>query len=242
MLNWKYIDEIFIYDGTFPGLLTIVFDSYVAGKIPIKICRDKNYEYNMLDKAIYIETDDEKAKRIFEGILKNVSFNTLYTAYNAFLSGQKNTELTILKYVIAAFKVGTKIDDMLSIDYVLDTMKLRRATLFEAHRLKGLVKFRYLSNNLYYAPMHPDNNVIEHVGKHFVKRLPTQNFILHDKNRNISFVYNTKEFEIRDVPNDLEIPEFCKEEKLYQNLWKTFFKAIAIKERTNKRLQMRVYA
>jgi probable DNA metabolism protein len=127
---------------------------------------------------------------------------------------------------------------MLSIDYVLETLKLKRNTLFEAHRLKGLVKFRYLSDNLYYAPVHPDNNIIEHVGKHFVKRLPSQNFILHDKNRNISFVYDTKDFSILDVPKGFEIPEFCEKEKIYQNLWQTFFKTIAIKERTNKRLQM----
>jgi len=242
MFDWEYIDEVFLYDGTFSGLLTIVFDSYISGEIPIKIYPENDYEYNLLDKTRYIETDNEKARRIFDGLLKNVSFTTLHSAYNAFLSGQKNTNLTIVKFIIAAFKVGPEINNMLSIDFVLKTMKLRKATLFEAHRFKGLVKFRCVADNLYYAPMHPDHNVIELVGKHFVKRLPTLNFILHDKNRNISFVYNTKDFEIADVPDGLKIPEFCEEELLYQNLWKTFFKTIAIKERTNKKLQMRIHA
>lgn len=238
MFDWKHIDETYIYDGTFHGLLTIAFDSYINNEIPIKIYKEDEYEYNLLDTPRYMETDIEKAKRIFDGLIKNVSFGTLYTAYNAFLAGcKKNTELTILKYIIAAFKTGPAINNMLAVDYVFDTIDLKNSTLFEAHRFKGLVKFRYLSNNLYYAPIHPDNNIIEHVGKHFVRRLPTQNFILHDKKRKISFVYNTKEFNIMDVPDDFVIPEFSDEEKLYQNLWKTFFKTIAIKERTNKRLQ-----
>ncbi|MCL2383001.1 MAG: TIGR03915 family putative DNA repair protein [Oscillospiraceae bacterium] len=238
MFNWKHIDEVYIYDGTFFGLLSIVFDSYANLTIPIKMCTEDDYEHNILDKLTYIETDEEKSRRVFDGIVKNVSFSTMYTAYTAFLSGQKNKEISILKYLIAAFKTGPEINNMLSIDYVLETMKLRRNASFEAHRLKGLVKFRCVSDNQYYAPIHPDNNVIEIVGKHFVKRLPTQNFILHDKNRNISFVYDTKEFRVMDVPNSLEIPEYSEEEKLYQTLWKTFFKTIAIKERTNKKLQM----
>lgn len=238
MLNWKHIDEVFIYDGSFYGLLTIVFNSYIENQIPIKVFTEDTYEYNILDNVKYIETDNEKAIRIFNGIIKNVSFDTIYISYNAFLSGKKNKELDILKYIITSFKVGPEINNMLSIDYVLETLKLKRNTLFEAHRLKGLVKFRFIPDNLYYAPIHPDNNVVEHLGKHFMKRLPTQNFIIHDKNRNIAFTYDTKSSSIMDIPNDFKIPEFCEEEKLYQNLWKAFFKTISIKERTNKRLQM----
>jgi len=238
MFDWEYIDEVYLYDGTFYGLLSIVFDTYLIDKIPVKICSEMDYEYNLLDKTTFVQTDLEKAKRICDGLVKNVSFDALYNAYNAFLSGQKNTELTILKYVISAFKIGPEINNMLAIDYVLDTIKLRKNTGFEAHRLKGLLKFRCISENLYYAPIHPDNNVIEHVGKHFVNRLPQQNFIIHDKNRNIAFVYDTKEYSVMDVPDNFVMPEFSDEEKLYQSLWKTFFKTIAIKERTNKRLQM----
>lgn len=127
---------------------------------------------------------------------------------------------------------------MLTIDYVMDTVKMKKNTWFEGHRLKGLLKFRCVGDNLYYAPIHPDNNVIEILGQHFIRRLPSQNFIIHDKNRNIAFMYNTKEHSIIDVPTDFKVSEFSNEEKLYQSLWKAFFKTIAIKERTNKRLQL----
>lgn len=105
MPNWEYINEVFVYDGTFYGFLTIVFDSYLTKKIPIKICEEKNYEYNILDKIVYIETDEEKAQRVFNGIEKNISYDTLYVTYNAFLSGEKNKELRILKYVLTGFNV-----------------------------------------------------------------------------------------------------------------------------------------
>lgn len=242
MFDWEYLDETFIYDGSFFGLLTIVFDSYINGRLPANIYPEDDYEYNILDKTIYIETDEEKAQRIFDGLIKNVSFDALFCVYNAFLNGQKNKELTILKFALAAFKVGPEIGNMLSVDYVMDAMMLRRATVFEAHRFKGLLRFNQVSDNLYYASFHPDHNIIEHVGKHFVKRLPTMNFIIHDKKRGLSFIYDTKEFKVMDVPDGLVVPEFSDEENLYQDLWKVFFKSIAIKERTNKKLQMRIHA
>lgn len=68
-----------------------------------------------------------------------------------------------------------------------------------------------------------------------------QNLILHDKNRNLAFLYNAKNkkhYEIIEVPTDFQITHFSEEEKEFQSLWKTFFHTIAIKERKNARLQM----
>lgn len=103
--------------------------------------------------------------------------------------------------------------------------------------LNGLLRFIEIGDNLFYASIHPDNNIIENLGQHFIRRLPSQNFIIHDKNRNISFLYNTKEYKIIDSTL-LTIPDISEKEKKYQELWIAFFKTIAIKERSNPRLQM----
>lgn len=103
--------------------------------------------------------------------------------------------------------------------------------------LNGLLRFIEIGDNLFYASIHPDNNIIENLGQHFIRRLPTQNFIIHDKNRNIAFLYNTKKYKIIDSTL-LTIPDISEEEKKYQELWIAFFKTIAIKERSNSRLQM----
>lgn len=103
--------------------------------------------------------------------------------------------------------------------------------------LNGLLRFIEIGDNLFYASIHPDNNIIENLGQHFIRRLPTQNFVIHDKNRNIAFLYNTKEYQIIDSTS-LNVPDISEEEKKYQELWIAFFKTIAIKERSNSRLQM----
>ena len=119
--------------------------------------------------------------------------------------------------------------------------KLRKNVFGEAHRLKGLVRLCEIENNLWYASIHPDNNVIEQVGQFLMKRFPKQNMILHDKNRRLVLLYNCQnknDYEIIQVPHNFEINSFSKEELQFQKLWKTFFHTIAIQERTNSRLQM----
>lgn len=237
MFNWNVVKKTYVYDGTFEGLLTIVFDCYIKKVIPLRIESKNNIELNFLDTLEEKITDYEKSNRIFNGIVKNISYDTLYNSYYAFLSNTKEKEISILKYLLNGFVIGPKIDTMLSIDFVFAVHSMRKRMLFESHRLKGLLRFIEIGNNLFYASIHPDNNVIENLGQHFIRRLPTQNFIIHDKNRNIAFIYNTKEYEIIDSSN-LKISTISENEQKYQELWSTFFNTISIKGRKNPRLQM----
>lgn len=242
MLPFKVLEnQVYLYDGSFDGLLTIVFDCYIAKTIPTAIYSKEDYLPNLLDQFCYIETNEEKAKRIWHGIYKNISFTALYDCYHAFLSCQNGKELAIVKYLLHGFIIGKSICNQLALDYVLMVTKLRKNVLGEAHRLKGLVRLAEVGNNLWYASIHPDNNVIEQVGHFLMERFPTQNLILHDKNRNLAFLYNTqnrKNYEIIEVPHHFEVTNFSEEEKQFRQLWRTFFNTIAIKERTNARLQM----
>jgi len=227
----------YIYDGTFEGLLTIVFDTYIQKCFPSSIIAEENYIPNILDNTKKIVTDFAKSERIFNGIVKNISYDALYHSYYAFLSNDNKKEFYIVQYLVYGFIIGPSINTMLSLDFVSKVHFLRRKMLSESHRLKGLLRFEEVGKNLFYASIHPDNNVIENLGQHFIRRLPSQNFIIHDKNRNILFLYNTKSYKIVSAQN-FTIPSITENEKQYQKLWKTFFDTISIKERKNSRLQM----
>ena len=237
MFNWNTITKTYVYDGSFEGLLSIVFNCYINKNIPLKIVKKSNLEINFLEETEEQITNYEHSDRIFHGIIKNISYDTLYNSYYAFLSNTQNKEINIVKYLLKCLVIGPKIDTMLSIDFVFAVHSMRKKMLHEAHKFKGLLRFVQIKENLFYASIHPDNNITENLGHHFISRLPKENFIIHDKNRNIAFLYNTKEYKIID---NFSLPSFTisDEEKKYQELWSSFFKTIAIKERTNKRLQM----
>ena len=59
MIDWKFLDnEVYLYDGTFNGLLTIAFDCYVNKSIPSKIQTELNYLPNLLENIKIIPTDE----------------------------------------------------------------------------------------------------------------------------------------------------------------------------------------
>lgn len=218
------------------GLLTIVWQCYRQQCIPFKITIKDKYVPNLIDKFLIIETNFQKSEEITDSIYEQICYDTYYNAYNAFLSNNPNKAINILKYLLLGLLVGSKVNTMLSVDYVLQVMQLKRQVLLEAHRMKGLVRFISIGNNIFYSTVHLDNNVIEQIGKHFIHRLPTQNFIIIDKNRNIAFLYNTKKYFITDIDN-LNLPNLDTEEEIYQTLWKKFYETISISERKNLRLQ-----
>lgn len=237
MSNRKLINKTYLYDGTFDGFLTIVFNSYASKTLPQKIFSEANYSLNFLDETLMIETDFEKSKRVFTGIEKNIGYTALHNTYYAFLSNEKEKEMALLNYLWDGFDIGPKINNRLTIPYVFQVMAMKKRSLGECHRLKGLLRFQEIGTNLYYASIHPDNNILEPLGHHFIQRLPTQNFVIHDKTRNICLLYNGKEYQIIDATN-IKIPAISSEEQKYQELWKLFFKTIAIAERKNPRCQM----
>lgn len=234
MYNWKHIDNIYIYDNSFYGLLTTIFECFKTKTIPLDIIT--NSENNFLNHYITISTNEINAKRVYNGILNNISYHCLSFIHNVFLSNAKQKEISILKYLIIGFKLGPTVDNLLSEPVVREVQQISKRVFGESHRLSGLVRFMEIANNIFYSKIHPDNNIIELLGNHFIRRFPTQNFIIHDKNRNIAFLYNTQTYTIINVS---EIPiTLAQNELFYQNLWKTFYNSISIKERTNHKLQM----
>ena len=200
MSNWKLINKTFLYDGTFDGLLTIVFDCYSTKTLPQNIKNEQNYNTNFLDDNIFITSNYEKSERVFKGIEKNICYDALYNSYYAFLSNVKNIELDILKYLCDGFDIGPKINTMLTTSYVYNVISTKKRVYGECHRFKGLLRFIDIGNNLFYSSIHPDYKI---------EKLPK--FVL---------------------------PELSDDEKLYQELWRSFFKSVTINERTNRRCQM----
>lgn len=225
----------YIYDGSFDGFLSSIYACYY-NKIPESIEPESSYNLNLLYEDIIIETDIVKSSKVYQAILEKISQDTLIHVYQAFLSEANGIELKLFKYIQIGFKIGSKVNDLLTDTTVNEVQKYSRKVGFEAHRFLGLVRFQEF-NSILYAVIEPTYNILELIGNHFKARLTNEKWVIHDVKRKIGIVYENNEWILRDLKFE-KLESHEEKELFYQNLWKAFHKSVAIKERTNERLQM----
>lgn len=230
-------DIIYLYDGTFEGFLTVVYSVFKRKILPKKIITNQEYHYNLFDKEEYIHTDFILSDKVFAGI-KNISEHAMYNIFYAFLCDKNNKELIILDYIINLFRFKEKLIYMRNINSVLDVENMVKKVKREAHKFKGFVRFSKMENDIYYAKIEPDNDILEIVSRHFKKRLQNDLWIIEDAKRKVVSFYNKKDFVIVNKFSDIyERLIKTNKEIEYEQLWKCFFENVNIKERKNLRCQ-----
>lgn len=224
-----------IYDGSFEGLMTLVFDVYKNKIEPENIYIDGKVQMNMISKNVNIYTNSKKAERVYNGIREKISSRALKNIYQCYLSEIDGIEMYIFKYIKLGFKVGRKVDNYEFDDTVNKVHEISRKVGAEAHRMLGLLRFIKISDNLYYSKIEPDYNIIGLISPHFCNRMKDQGWIIHDIKRKIASVYNKKDWIITDFNEKLT--NIDNDEIDFQELWKEYYKSIGIKERRNDKLK-----
>ena len=228
----------YIYDGSFEGLLTCIYDAFYEVEKPDDIVSEINYIENFLVEKVYIKTDMIKSEKVYEAIENKISHESLKRVFYAYLSELPQSEIMILKYLRLGFQIGPDVNMNLANEHVLNMDNLYKKVGKERHRLVGLLRFKKVKNNILYAQVEPDHNVIALVAPHFQARLSNEIFIIHDTKREIAIFYNRDQWVIKDI--EIPDPFLVRDmEENYEDLWRVYFNAISIKRKTNIKLQKR---
>src|SRR5690606_38323065 len=81
----------------------------------------------------------------------------------------------------------------------------------------------------------PRNNIMSLVLPHFMDRFPDEKLMIYDESRHLAGLAAMGRFQFEEVP--YIDPQDTLAESEMQDLWRVFFNHLAIKERTNPRLQ-----
>lgn len=225
----------YLYDGTFYGFLTCVYNHYYEEKASGIFTCD-SYQSNILISPVNVVTDHDKAVKVYEAIEKKISPYDLQRIYRVFLSSVENREMLLLNYIRLGFKEGSKISLLHGSPIVSPVEKAEKKVTFEIHRIFGLLRFSVLEGDVLYAVLEPDHDILEFIAEHFTDRYKNDPFIIHDKRRGKALVSYRSSWYITEF-NEEQLPALSENEKEYQALWKKYFETIAIKERTNPKCQ-----
>jgi probable DNA metabolism protein len=236
--------NIWTYDKTFEGFLTLVFDCYEKKIFPDKISGDVNNQTCIFPGTFEVISDEVKAKRVWNGLHKKISDTGCQMLYYAFLSEMPDIELLILQYTKKVFESLVNIELNFGDRYVLEITKINRKVNREAQRILMFVRFQKTADGIYYASFDPKYNVLPLVIRHFEKRFSDQKWIIYDTRRSYGFYYDLKnttevtftESLINPVTGKIDTSIMDKDEQLFQKLWKGYFNSMCIKERLNPKL------
>lgn len=226
----------YVYDGTFDGLLTSIYEAYYRHENPDDIVSEDRLDENFLIQKVYITTDKDKSSKVYHSIEEKISLEALRRVFYAYLSELPKSGIIILNYLKIGYKLGRAVDDNLAHDAVLNMDKINYKVSSERHRFLGILRFKMLDNGVLYADLEPEYNIIGMIAPHFANRLSNENFVIHDLKRNIGVFYNKREWIIRDfeIGDNVIIRE---DEEEYQELWRAYYKHISIESRKNLRLK-----
>ncbi len=225
----------YLYDGTFEGLLTCIYENYYTEKAS-GIFREETYQSNLLGGCMEVKTDPQKAVTVYEAIEKKISSYDLRRIYKVFLSNDEYKETKILRYVILGFRMGGGISMMHSDPVVLDVQSAEKKVNVECERMMQFVRFSVMENNVLYAEVEPDHDVLELIADHFCDRYKNDPFIIRDVGRNKALAAYQHRWYISDFDAS-DVPGVSADEEKIRTLWRDYFSNIAIKERTNPRCQ-----
>ncbi|APG60256.1 TIGR03915 family putative DNA repair protein [Christiangramia salexigens] len=237
--------SILKYDGSFNGLLSCVFLAYeqklnISGILPPGIDQEQ-----IFSDSLEVITEDSKAQRVLNSLKKKLSNNGLKKIQWAFLSEESGIELKIYKMLRHVFASNYNVESDFTHQSVLEVTQIAKKVAREKHRMEAFVRFRLTKDEIYFAVIEPDFNVLPLITRHFKSRYADQKWLIYDLKRKIGVFYDMSrtEYVSIELPEDMEIsgadPRYFEASEIrFQKLWKEYFDSTNIKSRVNMRLHV----
>lgn len=229
----------YLYDGSFDGLLTCFYEHVYTEKAQDIRAATADVQLGMFG-CMRIASDPEKADKVASAIETRISAAALRRAYRAFITSEAGREMDALRYVFLGFRLGPSVDRLHGNEVVRRIDVLNRKVAWETDRMLGILRFGIVSSEdgreIMYAPFCPRCDLLQSVMPHFLNRFRREPFIIHDVNREKAAFASGGTWVMKPLSKDFS-PDYTEDEEHYRALWRSYFKAAAIKQRLSPGLQ-----
>ncbi|MDR1360448.1 MAG: TIGR03915 family putative DNA repair protein [Deltaproteobacteria bacterium] len=235
--------QAFLYDQTFEGLLSAVFDAYSLKVFPDALLSAD--ALTLVSASHEVLTGRDKALRVWKGLAARLSPNALGSLAYAWLGEEQGRDVRLFRCMRRVFDGQASPETDLSDPDITAVFRLARKVNSEALKLQGFARFQKSAQGIYFSAVNPRHNVLPLLLPHFAGRFPDQRWILYDAGRGYGFFRVGGEYReiIPDTAcleqNRLREDLLAEGEKLFQSLWRNYCRALVIKERLNPALQSR---
>jgi probable DNA metabolism protein len=238
---------IFIFDGSFEGLLTAIFEFYDYKQPKIKLVQKALFEPRLLDEVHEVISNEAKASRVWAGLKKRIGADWQQRFYRAFLSELPESLGHLFDFACYVFDNPKGVEANYGHPSVMAISKIDRSVNRERHRMKAFIRFQQTADGIYYAPIEPDFNVLPLVSDFFRDRYADQKWIIYDQKRKYGLFYDLEK--VTEITFDIVaeaqssstyLPQKLLDDndELYSLLWNDYFKNTNIPARKNMKLHI----
>jgi probable DNA metabolism protein len=237
--------QLIVYDGSFEGFLSAVFDIYEYRYDHVEFSKHDNYQSTIFGSAHIATPDETKTNRVWQGLKQKISPKALSDLYKTFLSEKKGIENVLLNYIRYIFASKTSVEFDMSNEAVLTVAQTARMVHREKHRMEAFIRFQLTRDELYYAVIDPDFDVLPLIKKHFHDRYADQAWLIYDTRRKYGLYYDRQQVEVVSMNFEADNDSgknirsiYDEKEELYQKLWQQYFTSVNIGARKNMKLHI----
>lgn len=244
--------SIVLYEPSFEGWLSAVFYVYehkMQHEPTLQLSAQDDYVPSLIAQAVSVDTDEEKAERVLIRLNKLLGRSGMRNILWGFLSEKKDIGTTLFHVVKYAIDYPNRqiMQDLGRLE-VLELVQTVKSVARERHRMEAFVRFEHTTDDIYFARVAPDFNVLPLIGEHFRQRYQDQHWAIYDLNRGYGIYYD-KSHSTPSRPAELQTITHLDDavirnpasihsddEQRYQKFWQGYFTNVNIKERKNARL------
>lgn len=237
---------VYVCTDSVKGIFSAVYDAWRTQKTEEEcgIVLTGFSEQELFCDYVEVEETEEKADAVLRMIQKHMGLLAYHDLYQAALSADPGKGDAVLGTMFAAKKLkdSKRIMEHLSHPKVEKVFELSRRVGNESHFHVEFIRFRELESGVLYAPITPKCHVLTCIAPHFADRLPLENWMIHDKTHRAFAVHEARKkwVLVEEAYDDIKKEEYeerfkqiSEREEMYEELFKSFCKTIAIREREN---------
>lgn len=239
-----YEKKILVCDNSIEGIFTAVYDGWHWENrgISVKIAVEEPEYPELFADRVDIASDSEKAVKVARSVRRKLGEQVYEAVCYAAVSihPDKGTAVFyLLRKALGNRRCDTHVLEALADPAVSLVSSLRIKVWHEIHRFYGFVRFRQMPGGILVSAIRPENDILELLGPHFSNRFPNENWMIYDEEREKVLVHERgKECCVYvQTAFNKEDGKFLEDYDEYEDLWRTFCSCIAIKERTDRKLQ-----
>ena len=244
--------SIVLYEPSFEGWLSAVFyvySNHLQDDTSLQLIAQDCYVPSLLAHAISVETNANHAERVLTKLNQLLGRSGMRNLLWGFLSEKDNIGSTLFQVVKYAINYPSRhiMDDLGNLN-ILELVQTVKSVGREKHRMEAFVRFEHTVEDIYFARVEPDFNVLPLIGEHFRQRYQDQHWAIYDLARGYGIYYDKSrstpkrpaalqtitELDEAVLRNPASIHR--EDEQRYQHFWQGYFTNVNIKERKNPRL------